>query len=134
MSSRRKAYAVMAGVFALGALAGGGATWAMSERKVRAFLSGERRAFEHRRLDALSSELDLTDEQRDQVAAILEKHHEERRELMRGMFDRCGGPISEAKARVRGEIHAVLRPEQREKYDAMMREHEGRMFGPRGKR
>jgi Spy/CpxP family protein refolding chaperone len=124
---------MLGGVFLLGALAGGGAMWAVSEREVRAFALGERRAFEHRRLDALSRELDLTAEQRDKIAAIFEKHHETRKTLMR---ERCGGPLAEAKQKLTSEIHAVLTPAQREKYDAMVREHEGRLFGggPRGKR
>lgn len=131
VSSRRKAYAVIAGVFVLGVLAGGGAMWAISEREVRAFALGERRAFEHRRLEALSRELDLTSEQKEKIATIFEKHHQERKTVMR---ERCGGAMSEAKEKMRAEIHAVLTPPQREKYDAMVREHEARREGPRGRR
>jgi Spy/CpxP family protein refolding chaperone len=134
VSSRRKAYAVIAGVFVLGALAGGGATWALQERKVRDLALGERRAFEERRLEALSRELDLSSEQRAQVAAIFDKHREEKKELSRSMFERCGGPLSEAKAKMRAEIHAVLSPEQRQRYDALVRERESRMLGGHGPR
>jgi Spy/CpxP family protein refolding chaperone len=131
VSSRRKAYAVIAGVFVLGVLAGGGAMWAISERRVRAFAMGERRAFETRRLEALSRELDLTSEQKEKIAAIFEKHHQERKTVMR---ERCGGAMAEVKEKLRTEIHAVLTPPQREKYDAMVREHEARKEGARGQR
>ena len=132
-AKRYKAYGALAGVFLLGSVAGASASWALSQREFRA-LAGDRSAFEKRRLHALSRELDLSDEQRDQIAAIFEKHHDERRELTRDVFEKCGEPLREHKAKLTSEIHAVLKPEQRDRYDALMREHEGRFFKRKGRR
>jgi Spy/CpxP family protein refolding chaperone len=129
IAKRGKAYAALAGVFLLGALAGGGTVWAVSQREVRAFVAGERGAFEHRRLKALSRELDLTSEQQDKISAIFEKHREEQRALMQSMSERCGEPMRAHRKKVIDEINAVLTPEQRERHEQLMREHEGRPFG-----
>jgi Spy/CpxP family protein refolding chaperone len=125
---RIKAYAVLGGVFLLGALAGGGSVFAISQREVRAFARGERRAFEHRRLDALERELDLTSQQRAQIAAIFDAHREQQRELRRSLMERCGEPIREQRRKLHAEIDAVLTPAQRQRHAELMRGHEGRPF------
>jgi Spy/CpxP family protein refolding chaperone len=129
---RAKAYAVLGGVFVLGVLAGGGSVFALSQREVRAFARGERQAFEHRRLDALERELDLTREQRAQIAAIFDKYRDQQREARRAMMERCGEPMREQRRKLLEEMDAVLTPEQRKRHAELMREHEGRPFGPPG--
>jgi Spy/CpxP family protein refolding chaperone len=132
IGKRGKAYAVLGGVFVLGALAGGGSVFALSQREVRAFARGERQAFEHRRLDALERELDLTAEQRTRIAAIFEKHRAEQRDARRQMMERCGEPIREQRRKLTEAIDAVLTPEQRQRHAELMRKHEGRFLGPPG--
>jgi Spy/CpxP family protein refolding chaperone len=131
---RTKAYGVLAGVFLLGGVAGGATVWALSQREVRAFVAGEPSAREHRRLNALSRELDLTDQQRDKIGAILAKHREERDAAMRETFERCGDRIKAHHEKLNGEIRAELTPEQQKRYDELVREHDRMPFGPPGHR
>lgn len=132
IGKRFKAYGVLAGVFLLGAIAGAGTFWAVSQRQMHAFASGERRAFEHRRLEALSRKLDLSDEQREKVRVILERHRAERDEVMRGMLERCGDPAKAHRDKLKQEIDAVLTPEQRVLHDELVRERDKR--GPPDRR
>lgn len=126
VNSRRKAYAVLFAVFVFGGIVGSGTTWALSQREMR-------RGFENRRLDALSRELDLTSEQRDRIREIFERHRSQRDQAMREMVDRCGEKLKAERERLRTEIHAVLTPEQRKRYDELVSEHGRSPFGP-GKR
>jgi hypothetical protein len=128
---RMKAYGLLAAVFVLGVIAGGGAGWALSRRDYQDLVSGVPEAFEHRRLAALSSELDLRPEQRERIADIFRRRRGERRQLMKTTFERCGDPLRKYKAQVNTEIHAVLDPAQRQRFDLMVKEQEERFFAGR---
>ncbi len=116
-------YAILAGVFALGAAAGGGATYAYAQKRNAAILRDDGHELEGRRLSALARRLDLDPTQEGQVAAILAKDREDSRELSHTMLERCGQPLRDHKADVDASIRAVLRPEQQKKFDGL---HEGR--------
>lgn len=121
MNSRSKIYAAMAAVFALGAVAGGGAVYAYTRSDYVLLASddsGELR--ERRRFAALRRELDLDDTQGEQVRAILQRYRPERRNLLRAAFERCGKPLEEQKLKMDSEIRARLRPEQQPRFDALL--------------
>lgn len=126
---RFKAYALVASVFLLGALAGGGAAYAFAQKECRD-LAFDRGAFERRRMRALSEELDLTDAQRDRIQDILRANRAERRRLTREAFERCGTPLRSHREKLHDEIRGVLAPEQRKRYQTLVEEHRRR--GPRG--
>jgi Spy/CpxP family protein refolding chaperone len=68
------------------------------------------------RLEAMSRELDLTDEQREQVRKVLAAHEQERRSA----FDRCAPEQRALMEKVDGEIRALLTPDQQKKHDEMI--------------
>ena len=45
------------------------------------------------------------------------------------LMERCAGPLREQRARVDAEIRAVLTPEQQQRFDKLVKEHEERKFG-----
>lgn len=69
--------------------------------------------------------LDLTDEQRERIEAILEESRREAESLREEIAPR----IREQAERTRARLAEVLTPEQLERFDALMRRH-----GPRGER
>lgn len=121
-ATRTKIYAALAAVFTLGAVAGGGAVYAYT-RSDYALLasddSGELR--ERRRFAALSRELALDDEQGDKVRGILQRYRPERRRLVKATFEQCGKALDEQKARMDSEIRVLLRPEQKPRFEALLK-------------
>jgi Spy/CpxP family protein refolding chaperone len=133
VSPKLKVYAMVAGIFVLGAGAGGAAGYAVASKRVAELVGDDRPdAFNARRFEALSSELDLTREQRRQVRAIMERHRAENRDMTRAMFEQCGGDLQGLRARVDSEIRAVLSPPQQQRFGELM-EQRGRRF-PLGSR
>lgn len=134
MRTHVKGYAVLAGVFLLGAVAGGGASYAYVERHYAEMLARDDRGVDDRRLRALGRQLDLSQEQRARIREISERHRSERRELMRSVMERCGNPLAEHRQKLEGEIRAVLSPEQQRRYDSILeRQRERFMPGGRGR-
>lgn len=132
MQARSKGYAVLAGVFLLGAIAGGGASYAFAQRRHAAAAHEPRAEQELRRLRALARELDLSGEQRDRIRAIAEQQRSERREAARAALEKCGVPAEEQRRKLESEIRAVLTPAQQARYDALLerrRERGGRRRG-----
>ena len=130
--TRLKIYGVLVGTFVLGAVAGGGASYAFAERSHRAFVAGGREMFEQRRVAALSRELDLSPEQRERVIATMKKHREQQRRITHEAFERCGAPIRAHKAQVEADIRAILSPEQQRRFDTLIDEYgDGFLHGPR---
>ena len=127
-----KAVTVLSGVFLLGAIAGVGGTLA--------YVAKERVAV--RRLDfartgdfplqALIRRLDLTDEQRSKVQAVLEKHAPNRRQVMQAVMERCGTEFREEKAKLDAEIRPLLTPEQQKQFDELSARQHERLFAPHG--
>ncbi len=112
MTPRLRAHAALALAFALGALVGGGGVYAALQRQ-QARESRETR--DARRLAILEQRLRLDPAQRASVAAVLERHREERR--------RAWGQVDD-------EIRALLRPDQQRRLDAMIQERKGRSERP----
>lgn len=128
ISPQLKIYAVVFGIFVLGAGAGGAAGYAVASRRLAEVLGDDRPAVgEARRFEALTKELDLSREQRRQVRAILERHRDENRQLMAAMFEKCGDDLQGLRARVDTEIGAVLSPDQARRFRELM-EKRGRRF------
>ncbi len=128
ISTKLKVYAVVLGIFALGAGAGGAAGYAVASKRVAEVLGdGRPDAQEAIHFEALSKKLDLTREQRKQVRTIMQRHRGEHRKLTRAMYEKCGGELSELRTRMDGEIREVLDQEQKEQFKTLM-EKRGRRF------
>lgn len=133
VSPKLKVYAMVTGIFVLGAGAGGAAGYGVASKRVAELVGDDRPdAFNARRLEALSSELDLTREQRRQVRVIMERHRDQNRKLTRVMFEKCGDELQDLRTRVDAEIRALLSAEQQQRFGELM-EKRGRRF-PLGSR
>ena len=131
VSPRLYGYIVLVAAFAVGVACGGGAAFAYVAQKHAAMLREDARGPELRRVRVLSRKLDLDADQEQRIRTILTQDRDTARELGRQMFERCGGDLREQRARVDAEIRAVLRPEQRRRYDELLEERRERMWlGP----
>jgi Spy/CpxP family protein refolding chaperone len=131
VSRRAYGYLLLAAAFAVGVACGGGAAFAYVAQKHAAILRDDGRGPETRRLRILTRKLDLDNDQEQRIRAILVKDRDTMRDLGRSMFERCGDPLREQKARVEADIRNVLRPEQQRRYDEMFDErHERLWIGP----
>lgn len=131
-----KPYALVLGIFVLGAGAGGAAGYAVASKRVAEVFGSDRPGFgEARRFEALSSELDLSREQRQRVRQIMERHRDENRELTRAMYERCGDDLESLRERVDQEIKSVLSESQARRFKELTTER-GKRFplGKPGKR
>jgi Spy/CpxP family protein refolding chaperone len=114
-------YGIVAGIFVLGAGAGGAAGFAVANKRLNDVLRSDRMAFgDARRMEALGNELDLSRDQRRQLRTILERHREENRRLTQAMLDKCGDDLRNLRARVDDEISPVLDPNQRRHFHDLM--------------
>lgn len=131
-----KIYGVVLGIFVLGAGAGGATGYAVASKRLAEVLGEDRPGLgDARRFEAMARELDLTREQRKRVRAIMERHHDENRELTKTMLERCGDDMRVLRERVDREIGDVLTPEQGRRFKELM-EKRGKRFplggpGPR---
>jgi Spy/CpxP family protein refolding chaperone len=114
-------------VFLLGGVAGAGIATAYVHREVGDFVS-EPRFRERARMRGLTRLLDLSDAQRDRVRAVMQSHHRQRIAAYSEMIDKCGHSMKEEKERMDAEIRAVLTPAQRDKFDALVRRQDERLF------
>lgn len=123
MNGKSKGWAI--GFLAIVLLLGGVSGAALDRAFVRKATTSEREARrdgEGRRdrrqgyLNWLSSELDLTTEQRTQVQTIVEGYHEQVSALWRETNPR----FQSMKSQVRAEIREVLDAEQKAKYQALL--------------
>jgi hypothetical protein len=112
-------YVVLISVFALGAAAGSGATYAYAQKRNAAILRDDGRALDGHRLAALARRLDLDPEQEGRVAEILARDREASRALSRGMIERCGEPLREHKAAIDAAIREVLNADQQRRFDGL---------------
>src|SRR5262245_15939792 len=111
-STRRTAVLLVAVAFVAGALIGfaGGRVYSLFVRH------SPRPEFNRDRVLArLDRELKLTPQQRDQIAAIMDRHHKRIEEINQGIRPQVHQEIDGANR----EIEAVLTPDQRTKYEAM---------------
>lgn len=135
-AAKLKIYGIVLGIFVLGAGAGGAAGYAMASKRLAEVFGSDRPGFgDARRFEALSSELDLTRDQRKQVRQIMERHREENREATRAMYEKCGDDLQDLRDRVDQEIKAVLSDTQARRFKELTTER-GKRFplgrpGPR---
>jgi hypothetical protein len=127
--NRVKAYLSLLGMFLLGAIAAGAGYHAYAERKTAELFSGDREAFEARRVQALGRELELDSAQIERVREIFKRHAPERKRLMREAMESCGKPVDAHRERVDGEIAALLDPAQKLRFDAFRAERKQQLFG-----
>lgn len=145
VNARVKGAAVLVAVFALGAVAGGGGSYAWLRRDEVTSADEEPGLRSPRRLRALERSLDLTPSQRDRVRAILAQSGDRRRRLAQGMHERCGEELRAHHDAVSAQIRALLTPEQQPRFDEItarqrerfpfgdsLRGAPGRRRGPRG--
>lgn len=135
-TAKLKIYGVVLGIFVLGAGAGGAAGYAVASKRLAEVFGSDRPGFgDARRFEALSSELDLSRDQRRQVRQIMERHRAENRELTRAMFEKCGDDLQDLRDRVDREIKGVLSDAQARRFKELTAER-GKRFplgrpGPR---
>ena len=119
-------------LFALGAATGVFATLAFVHHREARSLRAGAAGFEERRMRGLARRLDLDDDQREQVHALLEKNREEVRGLKRKLADECVAPLASHRDAFDASLKKVLRPEQVARYDELQKERNaraGRDFG-----
>jgi Spy/CpxP family protein refolding chaperone len=129
VSHRFRGMLVLGLVFVLGAGAGGAASFAIV-RGGHARAMSEGGAFEMHRAHGLARRLDLDAAQEEKVRAILAKDGVDSRGLYKDMLERCGQPLREQKERADAEIRALLRPDQQQKFDALLAERRDRPWPP----
>ncbi len=131
MSERRlglKPVAVLVAVFALGAAAGGAATWALAVRELDATMRRPPdQARLKLRLDAMRRHLDLSDEQVARLEVIFEAAARDKDAAL----GKCRPELDAVRGRIGAQIDEVLTPEQQVKHRAMKEERRER-FGDRG--
>jgi len=113
-----KAATLLAAVFLAGGLLGG----ALARMLPMAAPSRDPNGM----LNHMTQELDLTGPQQDSIRAILDRY----RPAMDSAWSEVRPRIETVRARVRSDIAAQLTPEQRAKYDAMMKRHDEARQGP----
>ena len=116
-----KTYGMVLGIFVLGAGAGGASGYAVANRHLAAVLREDRSGMgDARRMAAVSDALDLKRQPRRQVREIMERHRNENRDLQRAMLEKCGGELQDLRARIDGEIRAVLTEQQAKRFKELM--------------
>jgi hypothetical protein len=106
VKTRTKGYLVLVAVFLLGAATGGGASFALTQKRHAAILRNAGGPREPR-LTVLKRKLDLDADQEARVGVILHEH--------RGQVDT--------------EIRAVLRPDQQTRFDKLIEQRKDRGAG-----
>src|SRR5213080_4440103 len=112
-----KIWLVLLVVFVLGSVTGAALTGLYRSR------SGGPEAREramHERFEKMRSELNLTDQQTTSVRTILDETRNEYRAVRNELRPRFEEPRMKARARIR----ALLTPEQQQKFDAMVAQHD----------
>ena len=109
---------VLVAVFLLGSVSGAALTGLIRSRASAD--RPEREKALRERFEKMRSELNLTDQQTTAVRAILEETRNEYRALKTELRPRFEEPRLKARTRIR----ALLTPEQQQKFDAMMAQHD----------
>jgi Spy/CpxP family protein refolding chaperone len=118
-SAKRKAALWVAVVFILGAALGGVFGYLYGHRSTVAaanppLTEPERRA---RRVEQLTQELGLTNEQRQQLDSILSQLHAEYKTL----HDQSDAQLAAARQKGRDQIRAILTPDQKPKFEEFLK-------------
>lgn len=121
---------MLTALFLLGGATGVFGTLAfVHRREARMVRNGQ--GFEDRRMHGLARRLDLDDEQRAALRALMRDNREQSRALGKEMMDRCGEPLRAHHAAFDTKLRALLRPEQIQRYEELQRERPFTM-GPPG--
>jgi hypothetical protein len=126
-----QAIGILLAVFALGAVAGGSAlaAWHGKHRRDIAEVGFGMRG--ERPMLAMMSRLGLTEQQRQAIEAVLEKHAPKRRVIMQDIMVKCGQELDREKDALDAEIRVILNQDQRVRFDELSKRQHERMFGPR---
>lgn len=111
MSSRAGPLMLLVATFVLGAFVGGAAT-TFAERRSHAKHERSRPSF----VERLTKELDLTATQRDSIQAVFDRHQP----AMDSLWQRMRPEFESERQVIRNEVTALLTPEQRAKYAALI--------------
>ena len=132
-AARLKAYAMVAGVFVLGAASGAAASYAYGQRQLASMFDDDAGSFaEHHRQRAFERELGLSAEQREKIRAIHRQHETLHRQLMRDMMQRCGADLDGEMSKVDDEVRAVLDEPQKARFDQLSKKRHQRFLGGHG--
>jgi len=131
-SAKQKAALWVAVVFLLGAALGGVLGYIFAHRPVFAnapMTEPQRRAH---RVEQLTHELGLTNDQKQQLDAILSQLHSD----YKGLREQSDAQIDQARQKGRNQIRAILTPEQKPKFEEFLRhmDEERKRNGPPGPR
>ncbi|HEY1957768.1 MAG TPA: hypothetical protein VGH28_19240 [Polyangiaceae bacterium] len=119
----RRAWLLLVVVFLFGGVAGAGGAYAWLQSD-HATAVREDKGLSRHRLRALSRKLDLDRDQRERVATILEDDDVQSHAIGRDVVARCGEPLRAHARHVDDEIRAVLRPDQKRRFERIV-EHRG---------
>lgn len=114
-----KPFAILAVVFLLGAVAGGGVAYGWVQSDHAATVRSGKAHSKHK-LKALSRKLDLDAGQRARLQQILDSDDEESAVIGRDVIARCGQPLRAHEHHVDDEIRDVLRPDQRRRFERIV--------------
>ena len=116
-----RAYLLLAGFFALGAVGGAAFGRAFTQHEFASSLfAGDTEVRETMFLKALSAELSLNEQQLAQVSGVAQRYRSARRDLFQQVFQSCGKPLEELQAKIEDEMCAALEPPQQERFKQMM--------------
>lgn len=119
---------VLVAVFVLGSVTGAALSGLYRSRASNDRPNRERAMRE--RFDKMRTELNLMDDQTKQIRAILDETRNEYRKLREELKPRFEEPRLKARARIR----ALLTPEQQQKFDAMVTQHDAQRESEQKKR
>lgn len=126
------AYLLVALAFLLGAASGGALTYGyVKHQQIELLEDDGRRISEVHRVRALERMLDLDEAQREKVRAIFRAAQASRREIEDDVLVRCGERLREHRKKIDDEIRAILRPDQRERFDRLMEKRHERRRPPK---
>lgn len=134
VSRQLRAYLLVAGFFALGAVGGAAAGRAYTQREVAsALFTADHQVRESMFLDAIAHELELTDAQAVRVAEVHQRHRAKRRELMWTVSQTCGRPLEELHSAMEAEMSTILNERQAARWSELMAQRRQRRNGDASK-
>ncbi len=120
---------VLVAVFLLGSVTGAALTGLIRSRASGNRAESHERAM-NERFEKMRTELSLTDQQTTSVRAILDETRNEYHALRAELKPR----FEEPRQRARAKIRALLTPEQQQKFDAMVTQHDAQREEEKSKR
>ena len=109
-------------VFALGAVAGALVTHRVCQHRMESLVGGGSKAMREFIFNRMDRELKLDDSQRAQLKAIFQETHEQ----IKAVHGRIQPQVDEILSRADDRVRAILRPDQRERYEKFVQERKAR--------